>query len=229
MRSTTAPPPGLRRPALRTITNPVTHEVATFRRYMAETGHRFSEIDVTVRAGGGVPLHYHAARTETFTAVSSALHLQAPAGGAGGGAPGRHETLVLAPGETAAVAPGQAHRFWNPGPEDVTFTVRVGAPAAGFDGEGFEKGLYIWYGLARDGLVGEDGIASNPLHVAVIMYMQDTWVAGWGFWLLTPVFAALYAVARWTGVEGELVRKYWTLADGQDSGEGDLTPLLGGE
>lgn len=221
-------PPGLRRPALRTITNPVTHEVATFRRYMAETAGEqqqpFSEIEVAVRAGGGVPLHYHAQRTETFTAgPSSVVYLQR--GGSGGGK--QDAVIRLAPGATATVRAGEVHRFWNPtapapgGKENddddhggvMRFTVRVSAApgAVGLD-EGFEKGLYIWYGLARDGLVRADGIASSPLHAAVIMYLQDTWLAGGRFWLLTPVFAALYAVARWTGVEAELVRRYWTLA-----------------
>ncbi|KAJ4391034.1 hypothetical protein N0V93_004647 [Gnomoniopsis smithogilvyi] len=205
-------PPGLRAAALRTIINPVTHETATFRRYMAETNQEFSEIDVTVRAGGGVPLHYHSMRTETFTAVSSIIHLQR----------GKEE-IVLAPGETAIVPPGSLHRFWNPAGGDMSFTVRVIA-AANYDNEGFEKGLYIWYGLARDGLVRDNGIAMNPLHQAVITFMQDTWIAGWGIWLLTPVFATLYAVARWTGVERELVKKYWTLADGQEVSE--QTPLV---
>lgn len=227
MAPNTTPPPGLHRPALRTITNPVTNEVATFRRYMAETDQQFSEMDVTVRAGGGVPLHYHSTRTETFTAVSGVVRLQRGSG--------RHEEVVLlAPGETATVRPGLAHRFWNPaagdeGEEgDMRFTVRVGGSDT-FDNEGFEKGLYIAYGLAGDGLVDKDGFATNPLHVAVITYMQDTWVVGWKFWLLTPVIAVLYAVARWTGVERELLRRYWTLAgaDGQDLGE--ETPLMRGE
>lgn len=222
------PPPGLRRSALRTIINPVTHEIATFQRYMSETDQQYSEIHVTVRAGGGVPLHYHAVRTETFTAVSSAMHIQR------GG-----QEIVLAPGETATVPPGCLHRFWNPSgsssssssseEDDMSFVVRVSAagPGAGkFDNEGFEKGLYIWYGLARDGLVGEDGIARNPLHVAVIMHLQDTWIAGWGFWLLNPVFSFLYAVARWTGVEKALVEKYWTLVDDQDV-PSEQTPLVG--
>lgn len=214
MVSATTPPPGLRRQALRTIINPVTHEVATFTRYMAETNEQYSELDVTVRAGGGVPLHYHSQRTETFTARSSVIHLQK----------GTQE-IILKPGETATIPPGHPHRFWNPEGEDMEFTVRVSA-AVDYESEGFEKGLYIWYGLARDGKVGANGIATNPLHEAVILYMQDTWIAGWGFWALTPVLAALYAVARWTGVERELIRKYWTLAEeGQDVGE--ETPLVG--
>ncbi|KAJ4420963.1 hypothetical protein N0V82_004005 [Gnomoniopsis sp. IMI 355080] len=229
--SNTVLPPGLRRSALRTIINPVTHEIATFKRYMSETNQAFSEIHVTVRAGGGVPLHYHAVRTETFTAVSSVMHIQKGS-----------EEIVLAPGETATVPPGCLHRFWNPSSssssageedeqKDMSFLVRVSAAAAGskVDNEGFEKGLYIWYGLARDGLVGEDGIARNPLHVAVIMYLQDTWIAGWGFWLLNPVFAFLYAVARWTGVEKRLVDKYWVLEDGQDDVPDEQTPLMGNQ
>lgn len=212
MSSDAVPPPGLRHGALRTIINPVTHEIATFKQYMTETGQKFSEIDVTVRAGGGVPLHYHSERTEVFTAVSSVIHLQRGS-----------EEIILGPGETATVPAGTLHRFWNPEGGDMSFTVRVSA-AVNFDTEGFEKGLYIWYGLARDGLVREDGIAMNPLHQVTIMHMQDTWLAGWGFWLLTPVFSALYAVARWTGVERKLVEKYWTLTEEQDVDE--ETPLV---
>lgn len=194
-------PPGVRRPALRTIINPVTREVATFTRYNAETDHRYFELDVTVHPGGGLPLHYHAENDEVFTATSAAgVHLRIGAA--------REGEFVLARGETATVPKGTLHRFWNPTDEDMTFTVRGDA-----DSEGFEKGLYIWYGLARDGKVRADGIASNPLHVAVIMYMQDTWLPGRGFWLMSPIFALLYRMARWTGIETELVRRYWVDVD----------------
>lgn len=206
-------PPGIRHPKLRTITNPVTKEVATFTCYSSETNGQFFEAKVTVSGGGFVPLHYHARREETFTAVSSVMHLQA----------GSRE-IVLQTGETATVPVGQLHRFWNPAGEDMTFTVK-GSVADKGDMEGFEKGLYIWYGLARDGKVRDDGIASNLLHVAVIMYMQDTWIAGWGFWFMTPIFALLYATARWTGVEQDLVDKYWETAGCEDVDE--EAPLLG--
>lgn len=202
-------PPGVRRQALRTIINPVTQEVVTFRRYNAETNDQYFEIDVTVRPGGGLPLHYHAEKDEIFTATSAAgVHLRI----------GAREEFVLARGETATVPKGTLHRFWNPTDEDMTFTVRGDA-----DSEGFEKGLYIWYGLARDGRVGADGISYNPLHTAVIMYMQDTWLAGWGFWFASPLFALMYQMARWTGVEKELVRKYWIDVDdvGADGQKGD--------
>lgn len=213
MASDSIAPPGIRHPALRTIINPVTKEVATFTRYSTETDGQFFEVKVTVGGGGFVPLHYHALGEETFTSVSSVIYFQV----------GPRE-VVLQPGEAITVAAGQVHRFYNPAGEDMTFTVRGGVAAKG-DIEGWEKGLYIWYGLARDGKVRADGIAANPLHVAVIMYMQDTWIAGWGFWLMTPVFALLHAAARWSGVEEELVRKYWVDAGCEEVSE--ERPLLG--
>jgi len=45
------------------------------------------------------------------------------------------------------VPPGEAHYFFNDGKEEVEVEVKLQTAR-----EGFEKGLYIVYGLARDGM-----------------------------------------------------------------------------
>ena len=111
---------------------------------------------------------------------------------------------LLAPGESATVTPGQVHYFYNPGEEDVQMKIRL-EPAR----EGFEKGLYILYGLARDGKSANGGIPNNPLHSAVVFAMSDMWPAGFGGALLTPVLKILAVVGRVIGMEKRLVKKYW--------------------
>lgn len=44
--------------------------------------------------------------------------------------------------------------------------------------EGFEKGLYILYGLARDGKSSNGGIPDYLLYSAVIFPKSDIWPAG---------------------------------------------------
>lgn len=97
------------------------------------------------------------------------------------------------------------HHFFNPGEEgDVEMEIRL-SPAR----EGFEKGLYILYGLARDGKSANGGIPNNLVHSAVVFSMADMWPAGWAGAVLRPVLRVLGVWGRWRGVEERLVEKYW--------------------
>ena len=75
--------------------------------------------------------------------------------------------------------------------------------------EGFEKGLYILYGLARDGKSANGGIPDNLMHSAVVFSMSDMWPAGLGGAVLRPVLKVLGFLGRMSGVEERLVRQCW--------------------
>jgi mannose-6-phosphate isomerase-like protein (cupin superfamily) len=60
-----------------------------FEKYGAETNGEYTRCRVTVKPGGGVPLHYHAAFTETFWPVKGTLGIVLG-----------NKTLHLKPGDT---------------------------------------------------------------------------------------------------------------------------------
>jgi hypothetical protein len=70
--------------------------------------------------------------------------------------------MILNPGESASVPLRTNHRFYNSSDsEEVEFIVRIDPGI-----EGFERGLYIVYGLAEDGLTDSEGVPSSLLHLA---------------------------------------------------------------
>lgn len=138
-------PPGLQDSSRRQIQNPVTGEDVYFEKYGHETNGRYTVAIATCKPGGGPPLHYHRVQTERFTAVEGDATIQL------GTEPARRLKL----GETVEVPPGTLHRF-SAGEEQARLRVEV-LPA----NEDFEKSLYILFGLAKDGLVGVDGLPTS--------------------------------------------------------------------
>src|SRR5688572_4788933 len=97
----------------RTIINPIYKDTITFLETSAETGHKYSLAELTLLQGGGNPPHIHTEFTETFTAVKGVLGLQL-----------RNEKVFLKPGDHYVVDIGEVHNFFNPGKEEIAFTVK---------------------------------------------------------------------------------------------------------
>ena len=89
------------------------------------------------------------------------------------------------------------------GGDTITFTVRIepGHP-------GFEKSLYILYGLANDGLVDEDGIPENIYHTAVFATLSDTGSSEVGS-LMSWIIRRLAGRAQRMDIEDELIERYY--------------------
>ena len=111
---------------------------------------------------------------------------------------------MLSPGESVTVPPGEEHYFFNPGKEEVQIKIKL-EPAR----EGFEKGLYILYGLARDGLSANGGVPNSFSYSAVIFTMSDMWLTGLGGMILTTAMKLFAPIGRLIGLEQELVNRYW--------------------
>ncbi len=153
-----------------------------------------TQVRITLGPGGGNPVHYHTTFEETFIPEKGRLGVFL----------GKRE-LILSPGETATVPLRTNHRFFNPSDtEEIVFS---GQTNPGL--ENFEQGLYIVYGLARDGLTDKEGIPTSIVHLALFVTMSNTLLPGWGFWFMRPFFAALYWYAVWSGEKDRLVNKYW--------------------
>jgi len=198
-------PPGLRNPAYRTITNPTVHDRAHFTQYASEDPSApYTLVTITQEPGGAIPLHFHRHVVETFSVLKGALgvHLAGT----------QH---LLQAGETLHVLTGNVHRFYNPGAEDVTFQVAVEGTATDLptrvaQAEGFEKILYIVYGLAHDGMVWSDGMPRNPLYLSVVAHLRDTNIAWAGGFLVAGLMRGLGFAAWMAGSEEWLVERYWT-------------------
>ena len=165
-----------------------------FEKYGRETNGEYTLLTVSVAPGGANAPHWHGSYSETFTAEKGEVGIYSKATG----------KVTLSPGESVTVRPGEVHHFFNPGDEEVVMKVRL-EPAR----EGFEKGLYILYGLARDGKSADGGRPNSLMHAAMICSMSDMWGPGLLGVVLTPVLKILAFFGRISGMEERLVRQYW--------------------
>lgn len=187
-------PPGMTDNARRRIWTPVAKDWAIFESYGRETGGDHTLLTVSVAPGGKNAAHWHGSYSETFTAEKGDVGIYSKKTG----------EVILSPGESITVTPGEVHYFFNTGKEDSEMKIKL-APAR----EGFEKGLYVLYGLARDGKARDGGIPNNVIHSAIVCSMSDMWPAGWGGAVLTPIIKALALFGRVSGMEEKLVQRYW--------------------
>jgi quercetin dioxygenase-like cupin family protein len=134
-----------------TLFNHVTGEELTFFKTAASTDGEYVELMCTVRPGGFVAAaHIHPSQSETFTTVDGTLDLRV----------GR-DRMRLEPGESAIVAPGTPHRFWNDGAKPAVFRCVV-RPALQF-----ESLIETMFTLAAEGRTNRKGMP-NPVRMAAI-------------------------------------------------------------
>ena len=187
-------PPGMKDAERRKIWTPVAKDWAFFEKYGRETNGEYTLLTVSVSPDGQNAAHWHGSYSETFTAEVDQVGIYTKSRG----------KIMLSPGESVTVTPGEEHYFFNPGEEDIQMKIKL-APAW----EGFEKGLYILYGLARDGKSSNGGIPNNILHSAIIFPMSDMWPTGLGGMFLVLAMKMFAPIGRLCGMEEELVNRYW--------------------
>ena len=195
MASVSAPPPGIADPSRRTLTNPVMKDKVTFTRYSAETGGQSTHFRVTVAPGGGPPLHYHDTYTETFRPLVgiTTIHLNGAA-------------ILLHPGTSDAVTVplAKVHDFKNETDQDIELEGELNPGS-----EGFEKSIYVLYGLARDGRCNSDGTPKGFVENCLAFEMGDMRLPGVMGTVGVPIIKATVRFARWMRWERELVERYW--------------------
>jgi mannose-6-phosphate isomerase-like protein (cupin superfamily) len=187
-------PPGVRDESRRTLTNKVVKDIVFFEKYGSETNGECTRVRVQVKPQGGTPIHYHRSYAEQFFPTQGILGVVLGT-----------QTLNLPPGESAIVPIGTYHRFFNPSTtEDCSF-VGEARPSH----EGFERGLYIIYGLANDGLCDEEGTPKSIMHLSLIADMSDMFFPGLMGSIGLPFLKAMAAYGRWSGEEERLLKLYW--------------------
>ena len=107
--------------------------------------------------------------------------------------------------ETYVVKPGEWHRFFNPSEtEDVIFDAKV-QPAH----QGFEKLVHIFYGLVSDGYGTPEGFPKSMFYQLMLMNMGEVGYPGLVMWVLGVMAKVVGWIARLTGEEDRLTRKYY--------------------
>jgi len=167
-------PYGLIDPSKRIIRNRGIKDEAEFLRYGIETNGEYFSMRVLVKPGGGkfsppsnavwfltptgVPIHRHYGYGEKFFPVSGEIAVVGENG---------TKTMMLRPGGTYQVKPGEWHRFFNPSEtESIVFEAEV-RPAH----QGFENLLPIYYGLVEDGYGTPEGAPKSMFHAYVYLRM----------------------------------------------------------
>ncbi|KAL9595329.1 MAG: hypothetical protein Q9219_006506 [cf. Caloplaca sp. 3 TL-2023] len=187
-------PPGLTDSSRRRIWTPIGKDWVIFEKYGQETGGEYTLLTVAVAPGGGNAAHWHGSYSETFTGAKGNVGIYTKSRG----------KFFLAPSESATVKPGEIHNFYNSSDKEVEMKVKI-QPAR----EGFEKSLYILYGLARDGKCTDGGVPTDFMQLAVIAAMSDMWPAGLIGMLLIPILKVVAWWGRIRGVEEQLMKQYW--------------------
>lgn len=175
----------------RRILNPVQRDSITFLETSAESGGERTLCLFEVAPGGRVKPHFHMSYSEHFFVHEGRLTVTIG-----------QETRAVGPGEDARVAPGLLHAWRNDGAERVMADLELRPGHTGF-----EEGLRILFGLAADGRVMADGLPRNPLHTAVLLDLGELRLPG-ALGAVRPLFGLLSRVARRSGVERELRRRY---------------------
>ncbi|KAK5688742.1 hypothetical protein LTS10_000720 [Elasticomyces elasticus] len=189
-------PYGLLDPNKRVIRNPGINDEVEFLKYGIETGGDHFFLRTTVGGGGNVPIHRHYGYGETFYPISGEVGVVGENG---------TKTTTLRHGETYKVKPGEWHRFFNPSPtESIVFDAEV-QPAH----QGFEKTLYIYYGLVEDGLGTPGGAPKSFFHALMLMHMGEVGYPGLTGWLFGHLAGIVGFLAWVTGEEERLTRKYY--------------------
>lgn len=91
-------------------------ERITFMRRVDADGRERLEGENVVKPGNGPPMHAHLLQEEVLTVRTGRLAYQRPG----------QEPRFAGPGETVAFPPGDGHKFWNAGDDDLVCTGHVG-------------------------------------------------------------------------------------------------------
>jgi quercetin dioxygenase-like cupin family protein len=97
-----------------TIENGSGERLTFLRRVPCPSGERL-EAENVVQPGAGPPMHVHHYQEEASTVQQGRLGYQRP----------KELALFAGPGETVVFKPGEAHRFWNAGEDELRCTGHI--------------------------------------------------------------------------------------------------------
>jgi mannose-6-phosphate isomerase-like protein (cupin superfamily) len=101
----------------RTIDNGQGEHLTFLRRVATPRGERV-EVENLLRPGSGPPMHVHYHQEEALTVVQGRIGYQRPG----------EEPRFAGVGETVTFGPGEPHRFWNAGEDELRCTGYISPP-----------------------------------------------------------------------------------------------------
>jgi mannose-6-phosphate isomerase-like protein (cupin superfamily) len=172
-----------------TFRNAATGECLSIERSALRQGGSFVACLQLPHGAHGGPPHLHPDATERFEVLAGTLDLTIAG-----------QMRRLGPGQAVEIPPGQPHGFRNASGRDVLLRVAMDP------GEGLERFLRGWYGLAAEGGLRPDGTPRSLLALGTLL--------DWGGIVLEgaparPQAIARHALARlaaWSGVAQDLAR-----------------------
>ncbi|MCT6923475.1 cupin domain-containing protein [Metasolibacillus sp.] len=163
-----------------TVQHKYTGEQITFIETAAATNGEHLLIEVTLPPlGEGPPLHCHDEFVEKFIVLEGILTVTVG-----------ERNYILGKGQSITADKGIAHTFNNNHHEDVRFQVKLTPPSQ------FEESVRIHYGLMDDGLTNEQGVPKSLFHLALILKLQNTLIAGKSLRVQRGLFSALVGIGR---------------------------------
>jgi len=175
----------------RSFFNPVINDTATFIKTCAETGGKYSLLEIELYKSNGPPLHYHNSFSEKFEVVEGTLYLQVG-----------KKKVTLRKNESIVVPRGMPHKFYNLTNDLVKFRLTFEPGHVGM-----ENFIRIIYSLAADGLTDNEGVPKKFAHLATILVMSDSNATGF-LSFLSPVIRLVANRAKKNGTEKWLLDKY---------------------
>lgn len=136
-------------------------------------------------------MHYHLGFTERFEVLNGRLDMCVG---------GKKNHIVLTAGKSAFAPLYTPHRFWNGSNEPVVVVGEI-RPA-----RKMEQSLRAAHGLARDRKTNKKGVPTNPLELALLYELSESYIVGMPLFLQKGVFGALAKVARWRGYDPEFTK-----------------------
>lgn len=172
--------------------NPVIGNTTEFKELCEETSGKRTVAEVTIKSGGGVPLHYHNEFSEYYEVLEGELKMQIG-----------KEIKILKKGDYVLVPVKTNHRYFNDNVSDAKFKVVVQPGNIGF-----QLLITVLNGLARDGKVTNKGLPKNMLIFGYISVAAGSNIPG-PMSFLQPLLNWFYKLAVKKGLDKELLAKYY--------------------
>lgn len=172
--------------------NPVIGNRIEFKELCEETNGTRTVAEVTVKSGGGIPLHYHNEFSEYYEVLEGELKMQLG-----------KQIKILKKGDYLLVPIKTNHRYFNDSGSDVIFKVVIQPGNIGY-----QLLVSVLNGLARDGQVNKRGLPTNWLVFGYVSVAAGSNTPGIMSWL-QPILNWFYRIAVKRGIDKQLLAKYY--------------------
>ena len=150
-----------------------------------------SVLEMNILPGEKTPWHYHTLFAETFEVLKGTLEV-------GKGKNIHH----LKQGDKATIEPNEKHYFHNVSNEECVIIVTL-IPG----NKNFENSLFIYKGLAKDGLASDAGTPKKFSDLVMFIYLNNSKMVGFQK-IAEPIFDYFAKAAIKKGHLNESIKKY---------------------